>query len=74
MFVPAPIPMPLEELAPGSTCSTFAPREAIRLRMAIALPSPISIMAMTAAMPMTMPRQVIVERSMFRRSAAWRRR
>src|ERR1700722_11371189 len=37
--------------------------------MATALPSPISIIAMTAAMPMTMPRHVIVERSKFLRSA-----
>jgi hypothetical protein len=37
--------------------------------MGTALPSPISIIAMTAAMPMTIPRHVIVERSKFLRSA-----
>ncbi len=60
---------PLEELAPGSTCNTLAPMVAIRSRMATALPWPISIMAMTAAMPMMMPRQVNADRIKLRRSA-----
>jgi hypothetical protein len=67
--VPAPECTPLDELAPGSTCSRFAPRVAMVWRMAWAVPCPISIMVMTAAMPMTIPRQVSTERSKCRRKA-----
>jgi hypothetical protein len=60
---------PLEELAPGSTCKTLAPREPMVCWMAAALPLPISIMAMTAAMPITIPRHVRAERNKFRRKS-----
>src|SRR5262249_31116420 len=49
--------------------SWLAPRLAIVRRTASAVPCPTSIMAMTEAMPMAIPRQVSTDRSRWRRSA-----
>ena len=48
---------------------TLAPRLAMVCWMECDEPRPISIMAMTAAMPMMMPRQVSTDRMTLRRSA-----
>src|SRR5439155_1337556 len=54
---------------PGMIWRLFAPRLAIAFSFSAEMPLPISIIAMTAAIPMTMPTQVNAERMMFRRSA-----
>ena len=67
--VPAPACTPLEELDPGSTWTKLTPSVAIVCRTALEVPRPTSITAMTAAMPMTIPRQVNTERIKWRRNA-----
>jgi hypothetical protein len=66
---PLPELMPLTTDSSGSIWMTLAPRLAIVCSTDEEEPRPISIMAITAATPMTMPRMVSVERMMFLRSA-----
>ena len=55
---PAPKLTPPLAAVPGSTSRTLAPMVAMVFRMAADEPVPISIMAITAPTPMTMPRVV----------------
>ena len=55
--------------APGRTIIEFAPIFSMEVRIAVEEPFPISIMAITAAMPITMPSAVSRARVGLRRSA-----
>ena len=55
---PAPVLTPLLEMAPGRIFSVSAPMEAMVFLIWSVDPWPISTMAITAAMPMMMPRMV----------------
>jgi len=59
---------PISE-ALGSICNTLAPSDAMLCWIAYEDPCPISIIAMTAAIPMMMPRHVNTDRIAFRRNA-----
>ncbi len=61
--------MPPLAAVPGMTSSTLAPILAMLLRMAADEPAPISIMAMTAPTPMTIPSVVSSARMGLRMSA-----
>ena len=69
MTLPAPKLTPPLAAVPGMMSKLVAPMLAIVFLIALEDPLPISIIAMTAAIPMTMPRMVRAERVMFRRSA-----
>ena len=71
MMLPLPKLTPPLDAVPGCTNKLFAPILAIVLRIAVDDPWPISIMAITAAMPMMIPRHVKTERMTFR-LRAWR--
>ena len=60
---------PPVDAAPGITSRLFAPMLAMVFCTARLLPWPISVMAITAATPMTMPSVVNAERMTLRRSA-----
>src|SRR5450759_5692631 len=66
---PPPELTPPTTVSFGSICMTLAPRLAMVCSIEYEDPRPISIMAMTAAMPMMMPRQVRTDRMTFRRKA-----
>jgi hypothetical protein len=66
---PVPELTPPTTICAGSIWMTLAPRLAMVCSMEWEEPRPISIIAMTAAMPMMMPKQVSTERMMFRRNA-----
>jgi hypothetical protein len=66
---PAPKLTPPLAAVPGTTNKTLAPMVAMVFRIAAEEPVPISIMAMTAPTPMTMPRVVNSARIGLRRSA-----
>ena len=67
--VPDPALTPPELMATGVTISTSEPMFAILAAICSEAPAPISIIAMTDAMPMTMPSIVRMERRMLRRRA-----
>ena len=67
--LPAPKFTPPLAAAPGWTWRLLAPRLAIFLALRVEMPLPISIIAMTAAMPMMIPTQVSADRITFRRRA-----
>ena len=67
--VPDPALTPPELIATGEIISTSEPMLAIFAAICPEAPAPISIMAITDAMPITMPSIVSTERSMFLRSA-----
>ena len=67
MTLPAPKLTPPLAAVPGKTRRLLAPMLAMVAWMALDEPLPISIMAMTAATPMTMPRVVRAARMMLRR-------
>jgi len=66
---PAPKLTPPLAAVPGNISRTLAPMVAMVFWMAAEEPVPISIMAMTAPTPMTMPRVVSSARIGLRRSA-----
>ncbi len=67
MTLPAPKLTPPLEAVPGRTSRLLAPMLAMVCWMAVEEPCPISIMAMTAATPMMMPRVVRAARRTLRR-------
>ena len=67
--LPAPKLTPPLAAVPGRTSRTLAPMLAMVFWMAAEEPAPISIMAMTAPTPMTMPSVVSMARIGLRRSA-----
>jgi len=67
--LPVPKVTPPVEAVPGWISRTFAPILEMPLRIACDEPAPISIMAITAPTPMTMPSVVRTARMGFRRSA-----
>ena len=69
MPLPPPKVTPPLDAVPGMICNRFAPMLAIDCFMRLDDPLPISITAITAAMPMMMPSAVRTERKIFRRSA-----
>ena len=69
MTLPLPKLMPALDAVPGWTSRLLAPMLAMVCWMAVEDPLPISIMAMTAATPMMMPRVVNTERMTLRRRA-----
>src|SRR5262245_1017760 len=68
-LLPAPKLTPPLAAVPGKISRLLAPMLAMVLAIEDDEPLPISIIAMTAAMPMTMPRMVSAERVMLRRRA-----
>src|SRR5690349_13661448 len=66
---PVPELIPLTTDSSGSIWMTFAPRLAMVCSTEEEEPRPISIIAITAATPMTIPRMVRVDRMIFRRRA-----
>ena len=71
--LPAPKVTPPLDAVPGRTSRLLAPVLAIVFAIAAEEPFPISIIAITAAIPITMPRIVRAERVTLRRSARERR-
>ncbi len=69
MLLPAPKLKPPLAAEPGRISRLLAPRLAIAREFIVDTPLPISIIAITAAMPMMMPSVVSTERMMFRRNA-----
>src|SRR5579884_2223485 len=69
MLPPWPVLTPPTDTSIESIWMTLAPRLLIARSIDCEDPPPISIIAITAATPMMMPRQVSVERSTFRRKA-----
>jgi hypothetical protein len=67
--LPAPKVTPPLDAAPGLIFRTLAPMLEIALRIAAEEPAPISIIAMTAPTPMTMPNVVSIARMGLRRRA-----
>ena len=68
MTLPAPKLTPPLEAVPGMISRLFAPMLAMVCWMAVEEPRPISIMAITAATPMMIPRVVRAARRTLRRS------
>jgi len=69
MTLPAPQLTPPLAACPGMTSRLLAPRLAIARWLSVETPLPISIIAMTAEMPITMPTHVSADRMMLRRRA-----
>ena len=69
IMVPAPWLTPAMEAAAGKITRVLAPMLAMVRWMAMEAPLPISIMVITAATPMTMPRVVSTARMTLRRRA-----
>src|SRR3989344_70042 len=68
---PADTPKPCSRCIPGETCIRFEPSDSIEDEMVLDAPVPIETIAITEEMPMTIPKIVRPERTLFAERAAY---